>query len=93
MLVWREIIIENKEDPHGLLLLFEGSEAISGEAKCDVTMIGEVMVGQTLISNNNMLAKKHVIMKSIENICCFSRSAGLCMFISTVLEMSGIGMT
>jgi len=71
----------------------EGSKAISGKAKCNVIMIGEVMVGQTLISNNNMLAKKCMIMKSIENIYCFSRYVGLCIFISMVLEMSGIGAT
>ena len=44
-----------------------------------------------LASSNNTLAKKRVIMKSIENIRCCSRYAGLCMFISTVLETSGIG--
>ena len=91
--IWREIIIEDKEDPHGLLPLFEGSEAIGGKAKCNVTMIREVMVGQTLNSNNNTLTKKHAIMKSVKNICCFSRYAGLCIFISMVLEMSGIGVT
>jgi len=91
--VWREIIIEDKEDPRSLLPLFEGSKAVGGKAKCDVTMIREVMVGQMLISNNNTLAKKHAIMKSVENIHCFSRYAGLCMFISTVLEMSGVGVT
>ena len=89
--IWREIIIEDKEDPCGLLPLFEGSKAISGKAECDVTMIREVMVGQMLVSNDNMLAKKHAIMKYIKNICCFSRYAGLCMFISMILETSGIG--
>jgi len=44
-LIWREIVIEDEEDPHGLLLLFEGSEAIGGEAEHNVTMIQEVMVG------------------------------------------------
>jgi len=38
-LIWREIVIEDKEDPRGLLLLFEGSKAISGEAECNVMMI------------------------------------------------------
>jgi len=37
--VWGEIVIENEEDPHGMLPLFEWSEAISGEAKCNVMMI------------------------------------------------------
>ena len=89
--IWREIIIEDKEDPHGMLPLFEGSEAVSDEAECNVTIIQEVMVGQTLVSNNNTLAKKRTIMKTIENIHCHSRYAGLCMFISMVLKMSSVG--
>jgi hypothetical protein len=38
-LVWREIVIEYEKDPHGMLLLFEWSEAISSKAKCNVTII------------------------------------------------------
>jgi len=38
-LVWREIIIENEENPHSMLLLLEWSEAVSGEAKHDITII------------------------------------------------------
>ena len=38
-LVWREIIIENEENPRGMLLLLEWSEAIGGKAKHDITMI------------------------------------------------------
>jgi len=89
--IWREIIIEDKEDPRSMLPLFEGSKAVSGKAECDVMIIQEVMVGQILVSNNNTLTKKHTIMKTIKNICCRSRYAGLCMFISTVLKTSGIG--
>jgi len=37
--IWEEIVIENKKDPRSMLLLFEWSEAIGGEAKCNVTMI------------------------------------------------------
>jgi len=37
--VWREIVIENEEDPHSMLPLFEWSKAVGSEAKCDVTMI------------------------------------------------------
>jgi len=44
-----------------------------------------------LVSSNNTLSKKRVIMKSVENICCHSILVGLGMFISTVLETSGIG--
>jgi len=43
--VWREIIVEDKEDPCSVLPLFEGSEAVSGKSECNVTMIQEVMVG------------------------------------------------
>ena len=45
VLVRREIVIENKEDPCGMLSLFERSEAIGGEAECNITMIREVIVG------------------------------------------------
>jgi len=45
VLIQREIVIEDKEDPCSLLLLFEGREAIGGEAERNVTMIQEVMVG------------------------------------------------
>jgi len=38
-LIQREIVIEDKEDPCSLLLLFEGSEAVGGEAEHNVTMI------------------------------------------------------
>jgi len=37
--IWREIVIENKKDPHSMLPLFEWSKAVGSEAKCDVTMI------------------------------------------------------
>jgi len=43
-LVQREIIIENEENPHGMLPLLEWSEAVSGEAERDITMIQEVIV-------------------------------------------------
>ncbi len=39
VLVWREIVVENEEDPHGMLPLLKRSKAISGEAECDITMI------------------------------------------------------
>jgi len=38
-----------------------------------------------------MLSKKQAIMKSVEDIRCHSISVGLGMFISTVLETSGVG--
>ena len=38
-LVWREIVIEDEEDPRGLLPLFEGSEAIGGEAERNITIV------------------------------------------------------
>jgi len=44
-LIQREIVIEDEEDPRSLLLLFEGSEAVSGKTEHNVTMIQEVMVG------------------------------------------------
>jgi hypothetical protein len=91
VLLWREIIVENEEDPHGMLPLFKRSEAIGGEAECDITMIREVIVRVLLVSNNNTLRKKQAIMEPIENICCRSRPAGLCVLISTVLKMSGVG--
>src|SRR5258708_23700688 len=56
--LWREIVVENEEDPHGMFLLFKRSEAISGEAECDITMIQEVIVRVRPVSNNNMLSKK-----------------------------------
>jgi hypothetical protein len=44
-LVWREIVVEDEEDPCGMFPLFEWSEAVGGEAECDITMIREVIVG------------------------------------------------
>jgi hypothetical protein len=38
-LVWREIVIENEEDLCSMLLLFEWSEAIGSEAKCNIMTI------------------------------------------------------
>ena len=38
-LFWREIVVENEEDPRGKLLLFKRSEAVGGESKCDITII------------------------------------------------------
>ncbi len=37
--LWREIVVENEEDPCSMFLLFKRSEAISGKAKCNITMI------------------------------------------------------
>jgi len=44
-----------------------------------------------LVSSNNTLSKKRAIMKSVKDIHCHSISVGLGMFISMVLETSGIG--
>jgi len=44
-LVWREIVIENEEDPRGMLPLLEWSKAIGGEAKCDIMLVREVIMG------------------------------------------------
>ena len=44
-LVWGEIVIKDKEDPRGMLPPFEWSEAICGEAECNITMIREVIMG------------------------------------------------
>ena len=44
-LVWREIVVENKEDPCSVLPLFEWSKAISSEAECNIMMVQEVIVG------------------------------------------------
>ena len=38
-LVWREIVIENEEDPRSMLSIFKWSEAIRGKAKCNIMMI------------------------------------------------------
>jgi hypothetical protein len=38
-LVWREVIVKDEEDLCSMLLLFEWSEAISGEAEHNVMMI------------------------------------------------------
>jgi len=43
--IWREIIVEDEKDLCGMLLLFEGSEAVGGKSECNVMMIQEVMVG------------------------------------------------
>ena len=45
-----------------------------------------------MVSNNNMLSKKQAIMLSIENVHCHPRYVGLGVFISTVLETSGVGV-
>ncbi len=44
-LVQREIVVENEEDPCGMLPLFEWSKAVGGKAQCNITMIQEVIVG------------------------------------------------
>jgi hypothetical protein len=47
-----------------MLLLFKRSEAIGGEAECDITMIREVIVRVRLVSvvsNNNTVSKKRAI--------------------------------
>ena len=88
--VWREVVIENKEDPRGLFLVFEWSEAVGGKAKCNIVVIGEVSVGQRSVFNNNMLSEELEIMEPIENICCLSRFTCPWVFLSMVLEMSGI---
>src|SRR5258707_7181537 len=56
--LWREIVVENEEDPCSMFLLFKRSKAIGGEAECNITMIQEVIVRVHLVSNNNMLSKK-----------------------------------
>ena len=38
-LLWREIVVENEENPHGMFLPFEWSEAICGKPECNITMI------------------------------------------------------
>src|SRR5258707_2112055 len=60
--LWREIVVENEEDPCGMFPLFKRSEAIGSEAKCDIMMIREVIVRVHLVSNNNTLSKKQSIM-------------------------------
>jgi len=76
-----EIVVEDEEDPRGMLPLFERSKAISGEAECDITMVREVIVGVRLASNNNTLSKKQLIMEPIKNIHCHSGPAGICVLI------------
>ena len=44
-LVWREVAVEDEEDPCGMLPLFEWSKAIGGEAECNIMVIREVVVG------------------------------------------------
>src|SRR5258707_1639783 len=90
--LWREIVVENEEDPCGMFLLFKRSEAVSGEAECNIMMIREVTARVRPVSNNNTLSKKRAIMAPIENICYRSRPTVLCVLIGTVLEMSGVGV-
>src|SRR5258707_15577290 len=90
--LWREIVVENEEDPCSMFPLFKRSKAIGGKAECNITMIREVIVRVHPVSNNNMLSKKRVIMVPIKNIRYCSRPAVICMLIGTVLEMSGIGV-
>jgi len=44
-LLWREIVVENKENPCDMFPPFEWSEAVRGKPKCNITMIREVIVG------------------------------------------------
>jgi hypothetical protein len=89
-LLWREIVIENEEDPCSMLPLFKRSKAIGGEAKCDITMIREVIVGVRPVSNNNTLSKQRAIMESIKDIRYGSGPASFCVLIGTVLETRGV---
>ena len=73
-LLWREIVAEN-EDPCGMLPLFIRSEAIGGEAECDITMIREVIARVRPASNNNTLSKKRAVMEPIDYRSGSSQSA------------------
>jgi hypothetical protein len=53
-------------------------------------VIREVSVGQHLVVDNNMLSKELEIMEPIKNICCLPRFAYPWVFLSMVLETSGI---
>src|SRR5258708_12327149 len=90
--LWREIVVENEEDPRGMFPLFKRSEAVGGKAECDITMIREVIVRVRPVSNNNMLSKKRAIMAPIENIRYLSRPALISALIVTVLDLTAIGM-
>ena len=74
--VWREVVIENEENPRGLFLVFEQREAVGGKAKCDIAVIREISMGQPSVFNNNMLSEEFKIMEPIKNICCPPRYAG-----------------
>jgi hypothetical protein len=90
-LLWREIVVENEEDPRGKLPPFKRSESIRGEAECNITMIREVIVRERPISSDHTLFEKRAIMEPIKNIRCLSGPAGLCVLIGTVLKLSGVG--
>ena len=91
VLLWRKIVVENEEDPRSKLPPFKRSESIHGEAKCNIMMIQEVIVREGPISSDHTLFEKRAIMEPIEDICCHSGLAGLCMLIGTVLKLSGVG--
>jgi hypothetical protein len=88
--VWREVVIENKEDPCGRLPVLEQSKAIGGKAKCNIVAIREVSVGQHSVVDNNTLSKELEIMEPIKNICCLPGFTCPWVFLSMVLETSGI---
>jgi hypothetical protein len=37
--IWREIVVEDEEDPRGMLPLFKRSKPVGGKAECNVMMI------------------------------------------------------
>src|SRR5260370_23866632 len=41
--LWREIVVENEEDPRSMFPLFKSSEAVGGESECDIKLIQDVI--------------------------------------------------
>ena len=67
------------------------SEAVGGEADCDIMRIREVIVRVCPVFNNNAVSKERAIMELIKNIHNRSGPQGLCVLIGKVLELSGVG--
>src|SRR5260370_378364 len=63
--LWREIVVENEEDPRGMFPLFKRSEACGGKAGCDITMILQVILRQRPVPHNTPLSTSRSILPPI----------------------------
>ena len=63
-----EVVIEQDKGPGSLCAPFEGGEAISGQAKCDIALILEELVRELLPVNSDVLAEESAVVLGIRDV-------------------------